>query len=155
MTVEADKRGAETADQQGQLILEFVHGIEFGTPQYEAVSNFFDLKDLEQSLKQEYKNALSREDDRESSQYWGSRARITEHKIALLEYQISQNNSRVKGYQSAYVHIGIGLEELYSIAHTEAEGKFPEDNVEQSFYAENLYDTIFDKAQDVMNGKRD
>jgi len=152
---EQDKSNPETAQQVGHRLLEFVEKTEFGTPQYQAVGDLLDLKVLEQSLKQEYKNVLSREDDRESSQYWGSRARITEHKIALLEHQISQHNSRVKGYQSAYVHFGIGLEELYSIANTEANGKFPEDTEQQRFYAENLYDRIFDKAQNSLNTKRE
>ena len=154
MTIEEGKNGTETAEQQGQRILEFVQGAEFGTTQYEAASDFFDLKDLEQSLKQEVKNARSKKDDPEGNQYWGSRARISEQKIVLLEHQIDQNSSRVTGYQSAYVHLGIALEELFSIAHREAEGKFPENTEQQNFYVENLYDTVFNKAQDSVNSKR-
>ncbi len=46
MTIEEGKNGTETAEQQGQRMLEFVQGAEFGTTQYEAVSDFLILKCL-------------------------------------------------------------------------------------------------------------
>lgn len=154
MTVEVEKGKPQSAEELGRELVEFVAKTEFGNPEYQAVSDLIDRKGLEQSLKQEYQNALSKEEEGENSQYGGSRARITEYKIALLEHQMSQCSSRVQGYQSAYVHLDIALSELYSTAHKEAQGKFPDDPEQQYFYAEDLYATVFDRAQNTLNIKR-
>ena len=152
---ERDRNKPEPAEQFGQGLLEFVQSIEFQTPQYEAVSDFLDLRRLQESLKIDNRNALSSMDDPEKNRYWESQTRITELKIAFLEHQISQNQSRVKGYQSAYVHLGIGFDELVSIAGREAEEKFPEDEQQQNFYIGKIFTGVVSKAEDIIVSKRD
>ena len=152
---ERDKNIPETAEQFGQGILEFVQKTEFQTPQYEAVSDFFDLRRLQESLKIDNGNAISNIDDPEKNRYWESQTRITEFKIAFLEHQINQNQSRVKGYQSAFVNLGIGFDELVSIAGREAEEKFPENEQQQFFYIEKIFTGVVSKAEDIIVTKRE
>ena len=153
---EWDKKSAETAEQIGQGLIEFVEKTEFGTPQYQAVSDYLYLKQSEQSLKQLQENALTKDEGSEGKIYWETQARIREQKIALLELQIYQNQSRIRGYDSAYTHIGIGFEHnLVSVAYREAEQLFANDKQQQRFYVSDLYERFFDKAQDTVNGKRD
>ena len=145
----------ESAEKFGQGLLDFVQKTEFQTPQYEAVSDFLDLRRLRASLKIDTRNVLSSMDDPEKNRHWESQTRITEFKIAFLEHQISQNQSRVKGYQSAYVHLGIGFDELVSIAGREAEEKFLEDEQQKTFYIDKKFTGVVSKAEDSIVRKRD
>ena len=120
------------------------------TPQYEAVSDFLDLRRLQESLKIDNRNALSSMDDPERNRHWESQSRITEFKIANLEHQIIQNQSRVKGYQNAFVHLGIGFDELASIAGREAEDKFPVNEQQQIFYIDKIFTGVVSKAEDII-----
>jgi len=152
---ERDKNKPETVEQFGQGLLEFVQKTEFQTPEYEAVSDFLDLRRLQESLKIDHRNALSSMDDPEKNRHWESQTRITEFKIAFLEHQISHNQSRVKGYQSAYVHFGIGFDELMSIAGGEAEENFPGDEDQQRFYEAKILNSFFSKIEDAINTIRE
>jgi len=152
---ERDTNKPEIAEQFGQGLLEFVEKTEFGTLQYEAISDFLDLRRLNESLKIDHRNALSSMDDPERNRHWESQARINEYKIAFLEHKISQNESRIKGYQNAYIRLGIGFDELASIAGKEAEEKFPEDKQQQSFYINKIYNGIISKAENIVITKRD
>ena len=152
---ERETNKADTAEQFGQKILKFVEGTEFGTPQYEAVSDFLDLNRLKESLKTSIRNSHSNNEDPERRSYWESQARITELEIALLNHQADQRQSRVKGYQAAFVRFGIGLEELQSITRKEADEKIPENKQEQINYQDRVYSSVVLKAEDIINGKRD
>jgi len=147
---ERDINKPETAEQFGQGLLEFVQKTEFQTPQYEAASDFLDLRRLQESLKIVNRNAISNIDNSEKNRYWESQTRITEFKIAFLEHQISQNQSRVKGYQNAFVRLGIGFDELMSIAGREAEEKFPENEDQQRFYESKILNSFFNKIEDII-----
>src|SRR5690349_9473568 len=91
-------QNSETANQIGKNLIEFVQEAEFGTPQYQAVSDYLFLKQSEKSLQLEQNNG------------WESQARISEQKIALLQLSIYQNQSHIKGYDTAYAHVGIEFE---------------------------------------------
>ena len=145
----------ETAEQFGQYLLEFVDETEFDTPQYQAVSDYLFLKQSEESLKLEQINASAAKENPKARIFWETKARISEQKIALLEVSIYQNQSRVKGYDSAYTHVGIGFEHsLVEAARREAKQLFTEDEEQQRFYVDNLCDTFLDQAQDIINRKR-
>ena len=152
---ERDINVPETAEQVGHGLLEFVERAEFGSPEYQAVSDYIFLKQSEESLRLHQKNASSNAFDPARKTYWESQARISEQKIAILEFQISQNQTRIKGYQSAFIHLGIGLDEMVSIASQEAEKKYPDDREQQSFYVDKIYDGILLQAQDAINSIRE
>src|SRR5437867_7450855 len=107
---EWDNKNAESTEQIGGRLLEFVEQAEFGSPQYQAVSDYLFLKQSENSLQIQQQNATSNEDDPERKTYWESQERISQQKIAILQVSIYQNQSRIKGYDAAYTHIGIGFE---------------------------------------------
>jgi len=150
-----EKKSPETAEQIGQELIKFIENTEFGTPQYQAVSDYLHLQQLEQSLKLERANALSNDGNLERKMHWESQAKISEQEIAFHRFQIYQNQSRVKGHDSAYTHVGIGFEhDLVSAAHGEAEVLFAEDKEQQSYYVRDLRSRYLDKAQSTVDAKR-
>jgi hypothetical protein len=144
----------ETAEEVGRALMERIEKTEFGTPEFLAVSDYLHLKQTEKSLSVVQRNAISKELGSEDRMYWESKARIDEHKIALLEVQIYQNRSRVKGYDKAFTYVGIEFEEeLMSKAYGEARELFTEED-KQKRYATDLHSKFFFKAQSIIDGKR-
>jgi hypothetical protein len=151
---ERDQNISETTEQIGNGLIEFIEKTEFGTPEYQAVSDYLYLRESEERLKQEQKNALLAKDDADTKSYWEGRARISEQKIALLELSIHQNQSRIKGYESAYVHVGIGFEHsLVTAAYKEAKQLFAHDTEQQDFYVNNLSARFLDQAENIIHSK--
>ena len=150
---EWDKKSLETAEQFfGQGLIEFVEKTEFGTSEYQAVGDYFDLQGLYTHWSTELDNAKTNEADR---LYWESRVRMSETKIALLEHQVNQNKSRVQGYARAYLHMSAGFEDLATVAGIEAKKMFPEEEKQQSSYEEKIYNGVFSKAEDALYRKRE
>jgi len=140
---EQGKQGAESVGQIGEKLIQFIETAEFGSPEYQATSDYLFLRQCEESLKHEQQNG------------WESQARITEQKIALLQLSIYQNQSRIKGYDHAYSHVGIEFEHgLIDAARREARELFPNHPEHQNYHVGNLYETFFDRAQDIINTKR-
>ena len=100
------------------------------------------------------RNIMSKDTDPESIMDWESQARIDEQKIALIEVQIYQNQSRLKGYDKAFTHLGIIFEhELISTGYGEAQELYTEEH-QQNHYVTNLRSELFDKAEQIIDGKR-
>jgi hypothetical protein len=145
----------ESTKQVGGQLIEFIEKTEFGTPEYQAVSDYFHLQQLERSLKLEQANAISSGDELRGKMHWEAQARITEQEIAFHKVQIYQNQSRLKDYESAYTQVGIGFEyDLVDAARREAEQLFAEADEQQNFYIDNLCATFFNKAENIINIKR-
>jgi hypothetical protein len=144
----------KTAEQVGNRLLEFVGNTEFGTPEYQAVSDYLHLKQLEESLKIEQRNTLSKDDDPEGKMHWESQARITEQEIAIHRSQIYQRQSQVKGYDGSYTHVGIGFEfDLVDAARKEAQRLYPQDPTQQDFYKSEIQSQYFGKAESIIDQK--
>jgi len=146
-------KGRETAEEVGQVLVELIEKTEFGAPEFLAVSDYIHLKQTEKSLRVVQRNAISKEVGSEDRMHWESKARIDEHKIALLQVQIYQSRSRVKGYDKAFTYVGIEFEEeLMSKAYGEARELFTEED-KQKRYARELHSKFFSKAQAIIDGK--
>jgi hypothetical protein len=145
----------ETTEQVGGQLIEFIEKIDWGTPEYQAVSDYLHLRQLEQSLRLEQANAISNAGDPERKMHRESQIRITEQEIAFHRTQIYQHQSRVQGYDSTYVRVGIGLEhDLMSAARREAEGMFTQDREQQRDYVQGIQTKYLDKTQDMISKKR-
>src|SRR5688572_6658502 len=141
----------ETAEQLSQQLIEFVDKAEFGTVQFRAVNDYFDLQKL-YSLQQTYVEFLEKDAgnkiDRESM------LRVQEMKIALLEHQIEQNKSQLPGYSGAYHHIGNALGEIGGLARTEAEKKHT-DIKEQNLYVGRITESAYFEARAIVSMRKD
>ncbi len=146
----------ETSEQVGNRLVEFVQNAEFGSPEYQAVSDYIHLKSLENSLVVEMRNARNNEKEPERKNYWESQARITEQEIALHRTQIYNYRSRLMGYDTAYTYVGVGFEhDLYDAAHREADGLYAEDPVQQDFYTKDIHSNYFGKAESILDRKKE
>lgn len=153
MVTEHNAKGA-SAEQFGQGLVDFVHGTEFGTPQYQAVNDFIELRVLQKKLGRENSNIVEAADT-VTRVTWASHARITELQIALLGHEISHSESRVQGYANAYTRISVGFEDLITAAYAEAEDKFTDEQSQDSTaYVHKIHSETFTKAQDAAYRKR-
>jgi hypothetical protein len=148
---ERDTPQPETAEQLSQQLIEFVDKAEFGTVQFRAVSDYFDLQGL-YSLQKTYVEFL--EGDAGTKIDRESRLRIQEMKIALLEHQIEQNKSQLSGYSGAYYHMENALGEIDGLARIEAEKKHT-DIKEQNLYVGRIREGAYFKARAIVSMKKD
>lgn len=146
---ERDTGNPETADELGQKLLAYVQGAEFGTPQFQAISDYLTHRTLEHDLGIEQRNMLGSEETTKRA-WWESRVRITEIKIALLEYNIDQNQARLAGYSTAYTHMGTSFEEVDSWSSFEADEKYPDDDQRRKAYLTEKRDRIYDQIEDIV-----
>jgi hypothetical protein len=143
----------ETSEQVGNRLLDFIAKAEFGSPEYHAVSDYLYLRDSEASLKQEQRNVLSSA-DAESKLYWDAKAQISIQKIALHELQIYQKQANLKGYDTAYTHVGIGFDSSLSNAISREAETLHEDETERAQYHSEIYGKYFEDAQEAVDSKR-
>jgi hypothetical protein len=148
---ERDTPQTETAEQLGQLLLEFVDKAEFGTAHFRAVSDYFDLQAL-YDYRKSYVEIL--EGDLRNKVHAESTLRVHETKIALLEHQIEQNKSQLPGYSGAYQHMETALEDIHSLAWEEA-GKMHTEIEEQRRYVMRIWQVAYDGAHEIISMKKD
>jgi hypothetical protein len=141
----------ESAEQLGQHLLEFIGGTEFGTTEFQAVSDYVDLS-LLRELRDENINRLA--GNTENSAITESDTRICETKIALLELQIEQNKSRLPRYSRTFQKVEIGFADLNTVSGLEAEQKFMEFD-ERNRYVTEIYHLAFNSAEEIVSRKRD
>jgi len=141
----------ETTEQLRQQLLEFIYKTRFGDPQFQAISDYLDLRSLhnlrEYDIDQPVKDTL-KQIKKESD------IRINEMKIALLELQVEQNKSRLSGYAHSYQHIQKALEDIYSLAQTEAENKFSDISAQEK-HAISIRQAAYEDANEIISMKRD
>jgi hypothetical protein len=148
---EKDAPQPETVEQLGQQLMEFVDKAEFGTAQFRAVSDYFDLQGL-YSHQKTYVEIL--EGDPRSKVDAESMLRVQEMEIALLEHQIEQNKSQLSGYSGAYQHMETALENISSLALVEAEKKHT-DIEEQKRYVWRIRDVAYNGAHEIVSMKKE
>src|SRR5687768_15525984 len=120
---EGDRPQPETAEQLGQRLIELVVQTEFGTAQFQAVSDYLDLQSIRR-LRDEHISELAGKTELRAIEE--SDLRIYEMKIAFLERQIEQNKSRLPGYSHTYLRVETGFTDLQTVSGLEAEQKFTE-----------------------------
>ena len=151
---ERDLPKPETAEQVGNRLLEFIGKAEYGTPEYQAISDYLHLKHLEQSLKIEQRNTISKDDDPEGKMHWESQVRITEQEVAIHRSQIYQRQSQIKGYDGAYTRVGIGFDfDLVGAARKEAERLYPQEPTQRDFYKREIHSQYFGRAESIIDEK--
>lgn len=131
---ERDTPQPETAEQLGQQLLEFVDKTKFGTPEFQAVSDYLDLRSL-------------REQTEENS-------RINEIEIALLKRQIAQSKSQLPGYSRTFGQIERDFDDLLTVSGLEAQQKFSQSS-EQDQYVTQMCQVALNGVQEVVSMKRD
>jgi hypothetical protein len=131
---ERDTPQPETAEQLGQQLLEFVDKTKFGTPEFQAVNDYLDLRSL-------------REQEGESP-------RINEIEIALLKRQIAQHKSQLPGYSRTFGRIERDFADLLTVSGLEAQQKFSESS-EQDQYITQMCQVALNGVQEIVSMKRD
>ena len=155
MKREREDGSPETAEQIGKELLKFVGSTEFGTPPYQAASDYLNLQELYQHLRLEKNNERGSKKNTSENWYASSKKRITELKIALLEHQISQNQSRLRGYAYTYFHMESEFDGLGMLVADEAHTKFPSDELTRQVHFDDIYGGFFEKAQDIVFSQRE
>jgi hypothetical protein len=143
----------------GQELVSFVEGLRFGTPEFRAVSDYFQEQKLYREMALHRNNSLSRGNDRAQTGYWESEERISEAKIALLQHQIYQNETQLEGYSKTYYHFKSMLESDLALAsNNEANKKFPNDEASNSAYAKQVYNLVEGRLENqiarIMEGSK-
>lgn len=143
----------ETANVKAQELLLFVQQTEFGTPQFQAISDYLNLRELERNLDfvlgQMSKGVKAVNDVRLQS-----RRRRTEMKMALLEHTIAQNQAGLRRYSAAYSYVCESIESINSAAHIEvADSDFSARK--QKDYKENVSKQIHHEIQVLIWEKRE
>src|SRR5688500_9125478 len=107
-------------------ISEFSSKCEFGTPAFQALSDYYNLASLAEDTKSE-----------EFSQFIAgghlahlpheSRVQLILHRIALLEHSIDQKQANIPDYAHAFTELSLSFQELMEEARNEAAVKFSND----------------------------
>jgi len=155
MSIEAPKGTAQTTEQIKDRLIGFVKAAEFGSPEYQAVSDHFDLENLEHDLQEYLSNVISPEDE-EGRIRNASAARITEMELALHKDRIRQRKSQLKGYEQAqiWIHKQYDLE-LPMAVYLESMAEFPTDSEKQNRQAANLNGDVYKAVQTTISLKRE
>ena len=155
MSTEAPKGTDQTTEQVRDRLVEFVKATEFGSSEYQAVSDYFALQSLEVDLHDYLSNVVFPEDD-EGRIRNESRARITEMELVLHKDRIRQRKSQLKGYELAHnwIHKQYDLE-LPMAVYTESMAEFPSDSEKQTRRAANLNGDVYKAVQSAISLKRE
>ena len=124
----------ETAEHLGLQLLEFVDKTEFGTPEFQAVSDYLDLRSLREEP----------EDD----------PQINKIEIALLKRQIAQCKSQLPRYSRTFGQIERDFADLLTVSGLEAQQKFSESS-EQDQYISQICQVALNGVQEIVSMKRD
>jgi len=150
MSPEAHQDTPETTEQVKKQIVDLVEMSSFGSSEYQAMSDYIELQTLYESSRYESKWILSPRG--EAPKLVKEReARITDFRIALLNQQIYQSESRIPGYGKAYDKIVSLFESHLPNAITrEAEIRYPNDKEMQERHARNLDAEVFIDVQNAV-----
>jgi hypothetical protein len=141
----------ETAEQIGQQLLEFVESTEFGKPEFQAVSDYFQLQALYESHQIRLEQVQSKDgSDRLSAE---SDLRSNDFQIAFLEFKIEQNKSILPGYDKSYKRVDRALDDMIMVSSREADEKYA-DPVKQKEYRDMIYTVATDAVKDIIDTKK-
>jgi hypothetical protein len=144
----------KTAEDWGDHISEFAAKCEFGTPEFQALSDLYNLANLSEETKSE-----------EASQFLAdghlvhlpheTRVGLILQRIVLLEHSIDQKKATIPGYSKAYNNLTVAFQELNEAARKDADSRFKSDHEQQKSYIYKVYvdvlDSIADDIFDVHN----
>lgn len=141
-----------------QELLDYLADAEFGSAKNMAMRDYHSLERKRTSYRhslEHYKKSLKLwKKDVESKLSLESNLRIEEFEFALMEHQIENRKSTVKGYDYAFAHIGITFSDLYGPCKREAEAKYDtEERIDR--YADELYDQIMVDAMELLYSRTD
>lgn len=131
-------------------IIEFASKCEFGTPEFQALSDFYQLADLCEDTKSE-----------ELSQFaigghlthlpHEKRLEVIMQRIVMLEHTIDQKKSNIPGYANAFSELSISFHELENATSDAAEINFTNDPAQQTAYVNRIYLEVLESiAEDIF-----
>jgi hypothetical protein len=132
----------ETAEQMGMRLIELVDKAEFGTPEFQAVSDYLLLEELLTSL-----NSPDREAGSESD------PPVLEIRVALHQNQIEYNKSNIRGYAFGFREIERAVDDLISATIFESEQKHG-DKKDQDAYISEVGNVAMDAVREIVDEKR-
>lgn len=137
---ERDNDAPRTSEQARHELLTFVQEAEFGTAQYMAINDIFDLHDVGDLLQ------VARQSDE------SDRLKL-EIEYALVEERIKLGKSRIEGYSRAHEYFGKLGDDLGETLASEAEKKYKRIGERESYW-ESVHDPIMDEAREIILSKR-
>jgi hypothetical protein len=153
---EQEKHKSRSLKEWKGHISEFTAKCEFGTPEFQALSDFYSLANLSEETKSE-----------EASQFIAgghlthlsheARVGLILQRIALLEHSVDQKKATIPGYSKAYTDLTLAFEELSGAAKDDFDARFNNDPdpEQQSSYVHKIYvemlDSIADNIFEVYN----
>ena len=140
---EGARSSPETAEEWISYIAEFAHKSEFGSPDFLAINDFRNLRELYSQINMEPYTHLAKASG-EAKLSPEQRVTVTLQRIALLEHTIEQNQSGIPGYASAYEVIYSSFNSMIGTAAQEARIKFPNQEEKQAEYTQHIYGLALD-----------
>ena len=140
---EQAQREPETVEEWTHHISEFASKCEFGTSEFQALSDFYNLarladytrgEDVSEFVAEGHLMHLSHE----------ARLGVILQRIALLEHTIDQKSASVPGYAATYDELSISFQELRGAASAEAKTKYGDNQEQQASYVHSIYERMLD-----------
>ncbi len=142
-----------TAEQWKDYIADFADKLEFGTPEFCAISDFHNLQRLYGEIGRDFHSDLASTNG-EVNLTPQNRTNLILQRIALLEHAIGQNQSRILGYATAYREMAASYQHMVTTAKSEAEKKFPNQEENQTAYVHKIYEHALDDVFDSIYEKK-
>jgi hypothetical protein len=144
--LERDSKSHKPSYVITQEFLTHLRGIEFGSPDYFAFCDFYELESQKYSHQIDKSNVLSGQNspskiDNESS------LRITEVRIAMLENTIKDRQIRDIAYAKSFQFTTAKMDELKGSLAEEAKDEYPEpyeQDLRQKYIDDSYYDLLVD-----------
>ena len=145
----------KSPEEAGENLVAFAEQAELGSPEFHTLSDYFDQQNLLGTYQIQLRIAEHPADDGLKSEVKaGSRLRITEMQIALLDHQIGQNKAVIPGYGRSFQFIESVFDQLGvdSIINPET----PADGDESELYEfpSNSYHRYHTKVEEIIYEKR-
>ena len=120
---ESGETPLKSPEEVGEDLMAFAEKADFGSPEFQALSDYFDQQKLLGTYQIQLRMAEHPGTGELSEVKTGSRLRISESKIALLEHQIDQKKAVVRGYDRSFQFMESVFDQLGvdSIINPEAE----------------------------------
>ncbi len=157
--VEQGVKKPRSAAEEGQILIEYAQGAEFGSAKYDALSDYLEMESLEEGLELAHRNARDAPESSKGRSHWESMVRVDEMKMALLAHSIRQNASRNKGYGAGYAEARSLIDNLRSAAAHDAHTRFPTDEGDNKILRETEFERICGEyhthLEVIINAKSD
>jgi hypothetical protein len=144
----------KTPEEIGQDIVGYAEKAEFGTPEFQALSDYFDKENLLNTYNMQIRMAEHPDAHEVSEIKIESIMRVSEMQIALLEHQINQKKSVVPGYDRAMQYIEWGFDQLGVDSIINPEAEKDGDETELYNFPSNNYHKFHTKAEEIVYKKR-